>query len=74
MEYLFAVLVPVVAVSIVVILAKRTAAHTFKCKRCSGEFRIKWFRVIVTEHDQNDYKLVCPHCKTKGWCSAQPNK
>lgn len=72
MEYLFAVLIPIIAVAIVVVLAKRIASHTFKCKHCSSEFSIKWSKVIVAEHSDNEYMLVCPHCKTKDWCTEQP--
>ena len=71
MEYLFAALIPIVAVVIVVVLAKRIASHTFKCKHCSEEFGIKWFKVIVTEHSDDEYMLVCPNCKAKDWCIEQ---
>ena len=74
MEYLFAVLIPIVAVAIVVILAKRIASHSFKCKHCSKEFNIKWSKVVITEHSGNEYLLVCPYCKTKDWCTEQPTK
>ena len=66
---LYAVLLPVAAAAIVVLLAKGIASHTFRCRHCSGEFRIKWAKVIVTEHSGNEYMLVCPHCKTRGWCT-----
>jgi len=72
MEYLIVVLIPIVAITIVVILAKRIASHIFKCNQCSKEFNIKWFKVIVTEHSGNEYMLVCPHCNIKGWCAEQP--
>ena len=72
MEYLFVLLIPVIAVTIVVILAKRIASHTFKCKHCSKKFNINWYNVIVTEHSGNEYMLVCPCCNTKGWCTEQP--
>ena len=72
MEYLLIFLIPTVAAAIIVILAKRIAAHSFKCKHCSKMFRIKWTKVIVTEHSENEYKLLCPHCKTKDWCTEQP--
>ena len=74
MEHLFTVLIPIVAVAIVVILAKRIASHTFKCKHCSTEFSIKWHKVIVTEHSDNEYMLVCPCCNTKDWCTEQAKK
>ena len=74
MEHLFTVLIPIVALAIVVILAKCIASHTFKCKHCSKEFNIKWLKVVVTEHFDNEYMLVCPYCKTKDWCTEQPNK
>ena len=74
MELLSAVLIPIVAATIVVILAKRIASHTFKCKHCSKEFSIKWPKVIVTEHSDNEYMLVCPYCKTKDWCTERPTK
>lgn len=71
MEYIIAVLIPIVAVATVVILAKRIAAHPFKCKHCARTFSIKWSRVIVTEHSGNEYMLVCPHCNTRDWCTEQ---
>lgn len=73
MEYLFAVLIPVVAVAVVVILAKRVASHAFKCRHCSKTFSIKWYKVIVTEHSDNEYMLECPYCKAKDWCTEQAN-
>ena len=72
MEYLFAVLIPVVAVVVVVMLAKRIAEHTFRCRHCSRVFNIKWASVIVTEHVDDEYMLVCPYCKIKDWCTEQP--
>ena len=74
MDYLFTLLILMVAVTTVVILAKRIASHTFKCKNCSEEFNISWTKVIVTEHSDNEYMLVCPCCKTKGWCTEQLTK
>ena len=71
MEYLFTLLIPIVSMTVIVILSKRVALHTFKCKHCSKEFRIKWSKVIITEHSDNEYMLVCPHCKTKDWCTEQ---
>ena len=74
MEIFIIVLIPIIAAAVVVILAKRIATHTFKCKHCSKEFSIKWSKVMITEHSENEYMLVCPYCKTKGWCSEQPIK
>ena len=74
MEYFLAVLFPIAAAAIIVILAKRIASHAFKCNHCSKEFRIKWSKVVVTEHSGNEYMLVCPYCKTTGWCTEQPKK
>ena len=74
MESLFAVLIPIAAVTIVVILSKRIALHAFKCKHCSKEFNINWLKVVVTEHSDNEYMLVCPYCKTRDWCTEQPIK
>ena len=71
MKYFFLALIPIVAIAIIVILAKRISSHTFKCKHCSKEFGIKWFNVIVTMHSDNEYMLTCPHCKTKDWCTEQ---
>ena len=72
MEYLFTALIPIIAVTIIVMLAKHIAAHRFKCPRCGEEFHIQWQKVIVTEHSGSNYMLVCPHCKAKGWCAKQP--
>lgn len=74
MEYFVAGLIPIIAAAIVILLAKRIASHSFECKHCAGQFRIQWPRVIITEHSGNEYKLVCPHCQTKGWCIARPKE
>ena len=74
MKYLLTALILIAAAAIIVILARRVASHTFKCKHCSKEFNIKWLKVVVTEHFDNEYMLVCPYCKTKDWCTEQPNK
>ena len=72
MEHLFTIMIPVIAVAIIVILVKRIAGNTFKCKHCAKEFHIKWSKVLVTEHSGDEYLLICPHCKTKDWCKEQP--
>ncbi len=72
MDILFTMLIPLVAVAVIVIVAIRIASHTFKCKHCSGEFKIKWSRVLTTMHSDHEYMLECPHCKTKDWCSMLP--
>ena len=72
MKYLLTALILIAAATIIVILARRVASHTFKCKHCSREFNIKWSRVVVTEHSDNEYMLVCPYCETKDWCTEQP--
>ena len=74
MEYLFVIPVAVVAAVIVVIFAKYIALHTFKCKHCSKEFKLKWWTVVVSEHSGNEYMQVCPYCKTKDWCTELPKK
>ena len=73
MEWLFTLLIPAVAVVIIVTVAKGIASHRFRCKHCAKEFEIPWTQVLVTEHSDRKYKLVCPHCKTKDWCTLQPN-
>ena len=74
MAYLLTALIPLAAMAVIIIFAKGIAAHSFKCKHCSNEFNIKWSKVLVTEHSGNEYMLVCPHCKTKDWCTEQPTK
>ena len=74
MEYIISALIPVIAVAIVVVLAKRIASHTFWCKHCFKEFKIRWSKVIVTEHSGNEYMLVCPYCKIKDWCTEKTQK
>ena len=73
MEYL-TLLVPLAAAAVVVILAKRTASHLFRCGHCGKEFRIGWAKVIFTPHSGDEYKLCCPHCKNSGWCIEQTKK
>ena len=72
MECIFTALIPVVAVIIIVITAKRIASHTFRCKNCSAEFKITPSNVLVTSHYKKEYMLTCPCCKTKDWCIALP--
>ena len=72
MKYLLTALILIAAAAIIVILARRIASHTFRCRHCSKDFNIKWTRVVVTEHSDNEYMLVCPYCKTKDWCTQQP--
>lgn len=74
MKYFLIALIPIVAAVIIVILARRAASHTFKCKHCSEEFNIKWSKVVVTEHSGNEYMLTCPYCETKDWCTEQLDK
>jgi len=75
MEFFLLTLIFIVAaVVVVVIIAKKTASHKFKCRHCSEEFRIEWSKVILTEHSGGEYKLVCPFCKVKDWCTEHPNK
>ena len=71
MELIFTILIPVAAVALIVILAMRIASHVFRCKNCSAEFKIKWMQVLITEHSDNEYMLVCPHCKKKAWCTME---
>lgn len=68
MEYVFTLVVPLIAVVVIYIICKQIASHTFVCKHCAKEFTIKWYQVLVSEHSSNDYKLVCPYCKSKSWC------
>ena len=72
MAYLFTALIPLIALVIIVILAKRIAAHSFRCSHCGGIFRIRWQRVLITEHDGDTYLLTCPQCNTKTPCTKQP--
>ena len=74
MGYFFTVLIPIVAVIMVVILSKHIASHTFKCKHCSKVFNIKWSKIIITEHSDDEYMLECPYCNTKDWCTEQRKK
>lgn len=71
MGLIFTALIPIAAAAIIVLMAKGIAAHTFTCKHCAGEFRIKWPKALVTAHSDRFYLLTCPHCKTKDWCAAQ---
>ena len=72
MEYVLTALVPILAVAVIAVVAWRIAAHDFRCAHCGGEFRIKWWRVLVTRHRGDAYMLECPHCKTKDWCTELP--
>ena len=72
MDFLLIAFIFIVATVVVILIAKGTASHKFKCKHCAKEFRVTWSKVVITEHSGNEYKLVCPCCKTKDWCTEQP--
>ena len=72
MAYLLTALIPIAAVAVIVILAKGVAKGSFRCSRCGGTFRIRWQRVLITEHDGDTYLLTCPQCNTKTPCTKQP--
>lgn len=72
MSFLFIAFVFMLVSTVVVLAAKKTASHKFKCRHCSEEFYINWPVVIITEHSDSEYRLVCPFCKTKDWCTQQP--
>ena len=74
MEQLLTALIPLTAVAVIVILARRIGSHRFQCKHCSQEFSIPWPKVLITAHTGNEYLLVCPVCKVKGWCTALPKE
>lgn len=69
MYLIYTALVIVIAVAIVIVIAKTTANHAFECKHCNKSFRIKWTKVLVTEHSDKEYMLLCPYCKVKDWCT-----
>ena len=71
MDLLLTALILLAAATAVILTAKHIASHIFRCKHCSGEFRINWTKVLVTEHSGSEYRLVCPFCKIKDWCSEQ---
>ena len=68
MELLCTLLIPIFAVTMVVVVSRSVASHSFRCDHCHKEFHIKWTRVLFTEHSEKDYRLTCPHCNTKDWC------
>ena len=57
MEYWIALLIPILAAAVIVLLAMRVASHSFQCKHCAGQFHIRWPRVLITVHSGSEYKL-----------------
>jgi hypothetical protein len=72
MGILATVLIILTAALVVILVAKNIASHEFKCKHCSSEFNIRWYKVLVTVHSAKEYMLECPFCHTKDWCTEQP--
>lgn len=72
MEYWILVLILALASVIAVVVAKRVAAHSFRCKHCGREFRLDWRKVPVTVHSDSEYMLACPGCGVKDWCTQLP--
>ena len=67
MEYVFTIMVSVIAVVMIVVVSKKIASHAIVCRNCSKQFYISWKRMLVNKHIDNKYLLVCPHCKMKDW-------
>lgn len=72
MDFLLIALIFIIAAAVIVLIAKNISSHKFKCRHCAKVFCIKWSKVIITEHSGSEYKLVCPFCKIKDWCTEQP--
>ena len=71
MDFLLIALIFVVAATVVVLIAKNIASHKFQCRHCSKAFYVKWPKIIIIEHSGSEYRLVCPFCKVKDWCTEQ---
>lgn len=71
MDYFLIIFIFVAAAAVIVLIAKSIASHTFKCSHCSKAFYVTWPRIIITEHSGNAYRLTCPFCKIKDWCTEQ---
>ncbi len=71
MDYLLIALIFIAAAVVVILIAKSISSHTFKCRHCSKDFYVKWPKIIITEHSGSEYRLECPFCKTKDWCTEQ---
>ena len=68
MEYVFTIMVSVIAIVMIVVVSKKIASHAFVCRNCLKQFYISWKRMLVNKHIDNKYLLICPHCKMKDWC------
>lgn len=71
MDFILIALIFVAAAAVVVLIAKNIASHKFKCRHCSKDFYVKWPKIIVTEHSDSAYRLVCPFCNVEDWCAEQ---
>lgn len=46
-----------------------SAKHTYKCRECGQQFKLKWYKVpFLTVHEPTGRFMKCPHCHKHGWC------
>lgn len=43
----------------------------FWCKSCGELFALPWTKLILRQHVNEEWRLTCPRCGHKGWCTAR---
>lgn len=67
MDVIIVLIVVLVSLVIAYVLAiRQISQHTFQCKHCLKDFKVKWSRLLFVTHADNEYNIECPHCGKKG--------
>ncbi len=73
MEWIIVTAIVIIAAFIACILcAKQLSKHTFQCKACLKEFKVKWNKLLFAVHSDDYYEIRCPYCNNKG-CIEKTN-
>ncbi len=59
----------VLAAGVVLLIARRLSGHTFACRHCGRTFSPDWKQMIFEIHALDAYKIRCPHCRVKDFCT-----
>lgn len=58
----------IIAALVIGITAENVRKTVYVCPHCGGRFKPGW-RGVFAPHIQDEYKLKCPHCQKRDWCS-----
>ncbi len=60
-----------ILVALIIGQARALVRCRFWCKSCGTLFSLPWTRLLFRQHVNDEWRLTCPHCGSKGWCPAR---